>query len=142
VHQSANRYQDGVMIDLTPPFPLRVSELSLTPQFIKSGFLWETPDVQWTIMMAGRSSNEAIYILWTCNTTIIKPIKYQEPYKNLYLNFSRHWNHSSSAEKNTRLKRALCINYYKLPTIRMSLRYKPEGRGFDSWWCNWNFSLT
>jgi hypothetical protein len=22
------------------------------------------------------------------------------------------------------------------------LRYKPEGRGFDSRWCNWNFSLT
>ena len=23
-----------------------------------------------------------------------------------------------------------------------ALRYKPEGRGFDSRWCNWNFSLT
>jgi hypothetical protein len=23
-----------------------------------------------------------------------------------------------------------------------SLRYKPEGRGFDSRWCHWNFSLT
>jgi len=22
-----------------------------------------------------------------------------------------------------------------------ALRYKPEGRGFDSRWCNWNFSL-
>jgi len=22
------------------------------------------------------------------------------------------------------------------------LRYKPEGRGFDSRWWNWNFSLT
>ena len=22
------------------------------------------------------------------------------------------------------------------------LRYKPEGRGFDSGWCHWNFSLT
>ena len=22
------------------------------------------------------------------------------------------------------------------------LRYKPEGRGFDSPWCHWNFSLT
>jgi len=21
-------------------------------------------------------------------------------------------------------------------------RYKPEGRGFDSRWCHWNFSLT
>ena len=23
-----------------------------------------------------------------------------------------------------------------------ALRYEPEGRGFDSRWCHWNFSLT
>jgi hypothetical protein len=23
-----------------------------------------------------------------------------------------------------------------------ALRYKPEGRGIDSLWCHWNFSLT
>jgi hypothetical protein len=23
-----------------------------------------------------------------------------------------------------------------------ALRYKPEGRGIDSRWCHWNFSLT
>ena len=23
-----------------------------------------------------------------------------------------------------------------------TLRYNPEGRGFDSRWCHWNFSLT
>jgi hypothetical protein len=23
-----------------------------------------------------------------------------------------------------------------------AVRYKPEGRGFDSRWCHWNFSLT
>jgi len=23
-----------------------------------------------------------------------------------------------------------------------ALRYKPEGRGFDCPWCQWNFSLT
>jgi hypothetical protein len=23
-----------------------------------------------------------------------------------------------------------------------ALRYKPEGRGFDSPWCHWDFSLT
>jgi hypothetical protein len=23
-----------------------------------------------------------------------------------------------------------------------ALRYKPEGHGFDSWWCHWNFLLT
>jgi len=21
-----------------------------------------------------------------------------------------------------------------------ALRYKPEGHGFDSWWCHWSFS--
>jgi len=36
-----------------------VCELSVTPLFIKSGVLWETPDVQWTIMLAGRSPDEA-----------------------------------------------------------------------------------
>jgi len=25
---------------------------------------------------------------------------------------------------------------------KMTLRYKPEGHGFDSLWCHWNFSLT
>jgi len=24
----------------------------------------------------------------------------------------------------------------------MALHYKPEGQGFDSRWCHWNFSLT
>jgi len=23
-----------------------------------------------------------------------------------------------------------------------AMRYKPEGRGFDSQWCHWNFSFT
>jgi hypothetical protein len=23
-----------------------------------------------------------------------------------------------------------------------ALRYKPEGRGIDSGWCHWNFSMT
>jgi len=23
-----------------------------------------------------------------------------------------------------------------------ALRYKPAGRGFDSRWCHWNFSVT
>ena len=26
--------------------------------------------------------------------------------------------------------------------INSSLRYNPQGRGFDSQWCHWNFSLT
>jgi hypothetical protein len=33
---------------------------------------------------------------------------------------------------------------YGLPTVAQlveALRYKPEGRGFDSRWCHWNLSL-
>jgi hypothetical protein len=26
--------------------------------------------------------------------------------------------------------------------VAEALRYKPEGRGIDSRWCHWNFSLT
>ena len=26
--------------------------------------------------------------------------------------------------------------------VRKALRYKPAGRGFDSRWCHWNFSVT
>jgi hypothetical protein len=26
--------------------------------------------------------------------------------------------------------------------VANALRYKSEGRGFDSRWCHWNFSLT
>jgi hypothetical protein len=29
----------------------------------------------------------------------------------------------------------------KVPVVE-ALRYKPEGSGFDSRWCHWNFSLT
>ena len=52
-----------------------------------------------------------------------------------------------------------CILKFKMPTERFvflytiyagtavaqlveALRYKSEGRGFDSRWCHWNFSLT
>ena len=31
---------------------------------------------------------------------------------------------------------------YAVTQFVEALRYKPEGRGFDSRWCNWNFSLT
>jgi len=33
-------------------------------------------------------------------------------------------------------------NYFELSIIHLALRYKSEGRGFDSRWCHWNFSLT
>ena len=31
---------------------------------------------------------------------------------------------------------------YAVAQLVEVLRYKAEGRGFDSRWCHWNFSLT
>jgi hypothetical protein len=31
---------------------------------------------------------------------------------------------------------------YVVAQLVEALRYKPEGCGFDSRWCNWNFPLT
>jgi hypothetical protein len=33
-------------------------------------------------------------------------------------------------------------NGHAVAQLVEALRYKPEGRGFDSRWCNWIFSLT
>ena len=35
------------------------------------------------------------------------------------------------------------LRFYVVPRIVVkALRYKPTGRGFDSRWCHWNFSVT
>jgi len=34
------------------------------------------------------------------------------------------------------------IREYAMAQLVEAKRYKPEGRGFDSRWCHWNFSLT
>jgi len=31
---------------------------------------------------------------------------------------------------------------YAVVQLVEALRYKLEGRGFESWWYHWNFSLT
>jgi len=31
---------------------------------------------------------------------------------------------------------------YAAAQLVEALRYKPEGRGFGSRWCHWNYSLT
>ena len=36
----------------------------------------------------------------------------------------------------------LCEGRHVVARLVEALRYKPEGRGFDSRWCHWNFSLT
>jgi len=39
--------------------------------------------------------------------------------------------------------RIMCyVGIYTEPHMVETLGYKPEGRGFDSPWCHWNFSLT
>jgi hypothetical protein len=37
-----------------------------------------------------------------------------------------------------------CTNGGTLLVVQLveALRYEPEGRGFDSRWCEWNFLLT
>ena len=35
-----------------------------------------------------------------------------------------------------------CNNVHAVAQLVEVLRYKSEGRGFDSRWCHWNFSLT
>ena len=35
-----------------------------------------------------------------------------------------------------------CTLLYAVAQLVETLRYKPEGRGLDSRWCHWNFSLT
>jgi hypothetical protein len=37
---------------------------------------------------------------------------------------------------------AVLIMTHAVAQLFEALRYKPEGRGFDSRWCHWNFSVT
>jgi len=36
----------------------------------------------------------------------------------------------------------ICIWGHAVVQLVEALRYKPEGRGFDTGWCQWNFTLT
>jgi len=36
----------------------------------------------------------------------------------------------------------ICYGKHAVAQLVEALRYKPEGRGFDSRCCHWNFSLT
>jgi hypothetical protein len=44
--------------------------------------------------------------------------------------------------RNSKFRHVSCWPGYAVAQLVEALRYKPEGRGFDSQWCNWNFSLT
>ena len=39
-------------------------------------------------------------------------------------------------------KKNIYIYIYMGRVMVKALRYKPAGRGFDSQWCHWNFSVT
>ena len=53
----------------------------------------------------------------------------------------RHIRRSVLKHKET--KRSVKIRgRYAVAQLVEALRYKPEGRGFDSRWCHWTFSLT
>jgi hypothetical protein len=40
------------------------------------------------------------------------------------------------------LKSYIFKNLLSITVVHEALRHKPEGRGFDSRWCHWNFLLT
>jgi hypothetical protein len=43
---------------------------------------------------------------------------------------------------NNNLLHLQTVGRYAVAQLVEALRYKPEGRGFDSRWCHWNFSLA
>ena len=54
-------------------------------------------------------------------------------------------NQGQSVIKDTSLLFSLCLLSFwghAVAQLVEALRYKSEGRGFDSRWCHWNFSLT
>jgi len=46
------------------------------------------------------------------------------------------------AKINLFIKRYIVKKEHAVAQLVKALHYKPEGRGFDSRWCHWNFSLT
>ena len=40
------------------------------------------------------------------------------------------------------VRACVCVWRHAVAQLFEALLYKPEGRGFDSQWCHWNFSLT
>jgi len=67
---------------------------------------------------------EYLVITWSGTLTILRfPLGFHKPSRQImamYLNILGH----------------------AVAQLVEALRYKSEGRGFDSQWCNWNFTLT
>ena len=79
--------------------------------------------------------------LWTCN--LAKPWRYEER-SNVcsYTNVTDQWMRNLWVDRITAvgnlLSTRLCL---AVAQLLEALRYKSEGRGFDSRRCHWNFSL-
>ena len=80
--------------------------------------------------------NNVVAIVYACYAAVVFAIVY----KHLFL-FLAHYGSCPSI---------LCIIIiiiiiimrHAVAQLVEALRYKSEGRGFDSRWCHWNFSLT
>ena len=57
----------------------------------------------------------------------------------MHLGVYRGKTFGSAKVKNALLNR---VDYGAVPQLVEALRYTPKGRGFDSRWCHWKFSLT
>jgi hypothetical protein len=67
--------------------------------------------------------------------------KFESLWNQTHLYF-RHFMHAVTSNSLCVRILYLLIPLYLLQNIRPTLRYKTEGRGFDSRWCHCNFSLT
>ena len=62
------------------------------------------------------------------------------PYAHTHARTSPFW-HVKPLRGNTAILEYIRSQTVIMEQLVVALRYKPEGRGFDSRWCHWNFSL-
>ena len=71
--------------------------------------------------------------------TLLCPLQLQP------MSISRHLIDAREMKAGNWLRFSVCLNLIWVHAVAQlveALRYKPEGRGFDSRWCHWSFSLT
>ena len=95
-------------------------------------------------------SYASLLIIMHCNVNAFKPIGSSGNFMHYK---AEHANKLRSANLRffTDLKKIISLYSilfpkqdarYAVAQLVDALRYKPEGRRFDSRWCHWNFSLT
>jgi hypothetical protein len=52
------------------------------------------------------------------------------------------WNTDNLCRETDRNGKTARPRFLPVAHLVEALHYEPEGRGFDSRWCHWNFSLT